>query len=82
MATMDLTHRISVSSSRSVSGKAWTVFVAGESQAIFTGEGAKGRAIERALRAAEDLRASGAVLLVVEPEGGAQSVTRISGRAA
>ena len=69
MATIVRSHRIRVSSSRSSSGTAWTVFVAGMRDAIFTGDGAKGRAVECALRRADDLRMSGTAVVgvVVEP---------------
>jgi hypothetical protein len=69
MATINRSHRIRVSSSRSVSGTAWTVFVAGKRDAIFTGDGAKGRALDCALRRAEVLRMSGPTHVVVEPAG-------------
>jgi hypothetical protein len=74
---MSPSHRILVSSSKSPSGIAWTVFLAGESQAIFTGDGAKGRAIEAALRRAEELRWSASVLVVVESPNGEESATRV-----
>ena len=69
MATIARSHRIRVSSSRSSSGIAWTVFVAGMRDAIFTGAGAKPRAVECALRRADDLRMSGpaGVVVVVDP---------------
>lgn len=69
MATIARSHRIRVSSSRSISGTAWTVFVAGRRDAIFTGDAAKERAVDRALRRAEALRMSGPTHLVVEPAG-------------
>lgn len=77
MATIDLSHRIHVSSSISAAGAAWTVVVADEREAIFTGEGARGRAIESALRLAEELRMSGTVLVVVQSADGSETVTRV-----
>ena len=76
MAAIRRSHRIRVSSSSSASGTAWTVFVAGMRDAIFTGDAARGRAIECALRRAEDLRASGPALVVVEPVVGGAHETR------
>jgi hypothetical protein len=68
MATTTVrSHRIQVSSSRSASGVAWNVIVAGMRDAIFTGSGAKERAIDCALRRAEDLRTSGSARVVIEP---------------
>lgn len=84
MATIVRSHRIRVTSSRSASGTAWTVFVAGMRDAIFTGDGAKGRAVECALRRADDLRTSGtplvAVAVVVEPTEADVQVSRRSPR--
>jgi len=77
MATIVRSHRIRVASALSVSGTAWTVFVAGKRDAIFTGDGAKGRAVECALRRAEDLRMSGPALVVIEPAGGAEHVSQV-----
>lgn len=79
MATIGHSHRIRVSSSLSVSGTAWTVFVAGKRDAIFTGAGAKGRAVDCALRRAEDLRMSGPALVVIEPAGGGEPVSQVVG---
>ena len=70
MATIARSHRIRVSSSRSVSGTAWTVFVAGKRNAIFTGDGAKDRAVDCALRRAQALWTSGPTHVVVEPAPG------------
>ena len=67
MATTVRSHRILVSSSRSASGVAWNVIVAGMREAIFTGASAKDRAIDCALRRAEGLRTSGAARVVIEP---------------
>jgi hypothetical protein len=61
-----LPHRIQVSSSISASGRIWTVFVAGQSHAIFSGERAKERAVDSALWLAEDLRRNGTVQVVVD----------------
>lgn len=70
MATRNLSHRIRVSSSISASGRTWTVFVADDRHAIFTGARAKERAVDAALRLAEDLRMHGAVVVVVDPVDG------------
>jgi hypothetical protein len=43
----------------------WTVCADGEEHALYAGIGAKGRAIESALRLAEELRVSAAVVVVV-----------------
>jgi hypothetical protein len=64
-------HRILVSSSRSASGVAWNVVIAGMRDAIFTGAGAKDRAIDCALRRAEELRNGGSARVVIEPCGAA-----------
>jgi hypothetical protein len=77
MATIDLTHRIGVSSSSCGSDRTWNVFVAGERQAAFTGKDAKGRAIESALSLAEELRLDGSVLVIVEPTEPGSAVTRV-----
>ena len=77
MATVNRSHRVRVSPSLSVSGTTWTVFVAGRRDAIFTGDGAKGRAVECALRRAEALRMSGPTHVVVEPAGGGEIASRI-----
>lgn len=77
MATIDRSHRIRVSCSPSPSGTAWTVFVGGRRDAIFTGASARGRAVECALRRAEALRMSGPALVVVEPVGGGQDVSHV-----
>jgi len=77
MATIVRSHRIRVSSSLSVSGMAWTVFVAGTRDAIFTGAGAKERAVDCALRRAEALRTSGPTHLVVEPVRGGETVSHV-----
>jgi hypothetical protein len=68
MATIIRSHRIRVSSSLSASGTAWTVYVGGMRDAIFTGVRAKGRALDCALRRAEDLRTTGPAVVVVEPD--------------
>jgi hypothetical protein len=70
MASINLFHRISVSSSRSASGRIWTVFVSGRSHAIFSGERAMDRAIDSALWLAEELRRDGSVQVVVDPADG------------
>jgi hypothetical protein len=72
MATINLFHRISVSSSRSASGRVWTVFVADKSHAIFSGERAMERAIDSALWLAEELRRNGTVQVVVDPADGGE----------
>ncbi len=69
-------HRILVSSSRSASGVAWNVVIAGMRDAIFTGAGAKDRAIDCALRRAEELRGGGYARVIVEP---CSAVARHSG---
>ena len=78
MATIDLSHRIRVSSSLSASGTGSTVVVADESKAIFAGDGAKGRAIEGP-RSGSPTRfeLSGTVLVVVESADGGEKVTRV-----
>ena len=77
MATIGRSHRIRVSCSLSPSGTAWTVYVDGRRDAIFTGASARGRAVECALRRAEALRMSGPALVVVEPVGGGQDVSHV-----
>lgn len=78
MATIALSHRISVSSSISASGRVWTVFVAGQSRAVFTGDRAKERALDAALWLAEDLRRNGAVQVVVDPPDDGARVNRLA----
>jgi hypothetical protein len=77
MATIARSHRIRVSSSLSVSGMAWTVFVAGKRDAIFTGDGAKERAVDCALRRAEALRMSGPAHVAIEPACGGETVSHV-----
>ena len=77
MATINLPHRISVSSSLSASGRIWPVFVSSRSHAIFTGDRAKERAIDSALWLAEELRRNGSVQVVVDPADGGQNVTGV-----
>ena len=72
MATINSLHHISVSSSRSASGRIWTVFVSGQSHAIFSGARAMERAIDSALWLAEDLRRKGTVQVVVDPADGGE----------
>jgi hypothetical protein len=79
MATIDRSHRIRVSSSLSSSGTAWTVFVAGRRDAIFTGKGGKTRAVECALRRAEALRMTGPALVTIEPGRGGEDVSHVVG---
>ncbi|MDB5217830.1 MAG: hypothetical protein JWO86_5757 [Myxococcaceae bacterium] len=67
MVTTVRSHRIIVSPSSSARGVAWNVIVAGMRDSIFTGAAARDRAIECALRRAEDLRTDGAARVVVEP---------------
>ncbi|HEX7603548.1 MAG TPA: hypothetical protein VF316_18140 [Polyangiaceae bacterium] len=69
---------MSVSSSISASGRVWTVLVAGESRAIFTGDRARERALDSALWLAEDLRSNGSVQVVVDPADGSANVDRVS----
>ena len=77
MATIDRSHRIRVSSSLSPSGTAWTVFVGGRRDAIFTGDSAKGRAVDCALRRAEALRTTGPALVTIEPVDSGQGVSHV-----
>ncbi len=77
MATVARSHRIRVSSSLSTSGTAWTVFVAGKRDAIFTGAGAKDRAVDCALRRAEALWTSGPTHVVVEPPRDAEIASHV-----
>jgi hypothetical protein len=77
MKTRNRSLEIRVASATSPAGTTWCVDVADESQAVFTGDGAKGRAIEAALRLAEDLRTSGPVLVVVGPSDGSERVSRV-----
>jgi hypothetical protein len=77
MNPIDRSHQIRVTSSASPSGTAWTVLVTGESHAVFTGGAARPRAVEYALRLAEDLRTTGAVLVVVDSSDGGDKTTRV-----
>ena len=77
MKTMDLSQRVRVVPTTSASGVAWSVCVDDECLALHSGEGAKGRALEWALRLAEDLRKNGAVLVEVAADAGAEKLTRV-----
>jgi hypothetical protein len=79
MATLDTSHRIYVASSASASGSGvvWSVWADEEEHAVFAGNSARSRALESALRLAEELRLTGAVLVVIEPEDGGENVTRV-----
>lgn len=62
-------HPIRVARDKSASGtNMWTVVVSDEERAWFTGAGAKLRALDFALRRAEDLRSFGRVRIVVEEQ--------------
>jgi hypothetical protein len=77
MDRRDLSHRIRVSSSLSASGVVWTVSSDGDDHSVFAGAGARGRAVESALRLAEGLRLGGTVLVMVDPTDTGEKVTRV-----
>lgn len=55
----------------------YAVDLDGERQSEFTGRAARDRAIEAALRLAEQLRTTGPVLVVVDPVDGCATTARI-----
>ena len=72
MNTMD-PHRIRVARS----GTGFVVTVGDEEHAVFTGKGAKDRAVGSALRLAEELRKTGPVVIVVDRDDGTGEASRV-----
>jgi hypothetical protein len=76
MKSMEPSQRIRVLSSTSAFGRSWDVVVDDEPHASYS-DGSKSRALEWALRLAEDLRMSGAVIVEVEPDAGERNTRRV-----
>jgi hypothetical protein len=78
LAAMTTPYRIHVTSA----GAAWRLALDDEDQALFSGEGAHQRALNSALRLAEDLRRTGSVIVVVEHPDRAKSTRIVRSRLA